>query len=185
MGDQNNLEGVDLEVVNRLNTAYRKVLVVGKEVFVPPIFSKRGRPFQFHVKQLRLLHFLGESNNNLSKACELAGVSKNFATRFLKSNEYREFAVECIQDQAVQDGWTARRVVVEIDRIYQGEKKPSEEQMDALKMMKDIVYPKKGGGEGSAGGVTVNLNFPVLPPGVQKELKDLADKAASIDVEAA
>jgi hypothetical protein len=107
------LEPPDAEIVSRLNTAYRKVLVVGNDVFVPPIFSHRSRPYQFNIKQLRLLHFLGQGNNDLARACEQAGVGITYAKNFLKSRDYKQFASEAVQDQAVQDGWTPRRVVLE------------------------------------------------------------------------
>lgn len=177
------IEGPDAEIVNRLNTAYRKVMTVGPTVFVPPIYSAHRRPFQFHVKQLRLLHHLTELND-LDAACEKAGVSKAFAKKFLKSPDYLEFAAEAVMDQAIHDGWTAKRIVVELDRIYRGEHRIGDTQMDALKMLRDIVVPKKIDGA-SLGGVTVNLNFPVLPQNVQDRLKALADEAAIIDAEAA
>jgi hypothetical protein len=178
------LEGSDSEIAARLNTAYRKVLVVGKEVFVPPIYSSRRAPYQFHVKQLRLLHHLADGKS-FDDACKEAEIGPAKARKFLRSDDYKEFAAEAIHDQAIQDGWTPRRVVVEIDHIYQGKKRVSEEQMDALKMMKDIIIPKKHDMVGSAGGVVVNLNFPVLPPDVSARLKALADEAATINVDAA
>ncbi len=173
------LEGIDSEIVNRINTAFRKVLVIGKNVYVPPVYSARRRPYQFHIRQLRFLHFLAQTND-LEKACLETPCSTSFARKFLKSKEYIEFAAEAINDQAIQDGWTARRVVVEVDRIFQGEKRISDMQMDALKMMKDLVVPKKHEVTGNAGGVTVNLNFPVMPAHVQERLKALADEAAII-----
>lgn len=179
------LEGIDQEIVNRLNTAYRKVLVVGKEVFVPPIYSHRERPYVFHVKQLRFLYYLSQNNGNVPKACELAGCSSKFAMRFLRSHDYRQFAAEAIEDQAIQDGWNARRVVVEYDQIYKGKKRVNETQLEALKELKTIVIPKTRDSAPAGPGLTLNLNFPVLPPDVQQELKNLADKAASIDVDAA
>lgn len=177
------LEGPDAELVARLNTAYRKVMVIGRSVFVPPIFSSRRAPFVFHLKQLRLLNQL-TLTTDLDEACKKAEVSRSFANKFLKSADYLQFAAESVMDQAIQDGWTPRRIVVELDAIYRGEKKHlAEEQIDALKMLKDIVLPKKHDGYNPAG-VTVNLNFPVLPPDVQAKLKVLADEAACIDVQA-
>lgn len=176
------LEPVDSEIVNRLNTAYRKVLIVGKDVFVPPIYSHRDRPYQFHVKQLRVLYYLAKNNNDLEKACLEANVPVPYAKRFLKSPDYKAFAREALQDQAIQDGWTVRRLMIEIDKVYQGEVKKDDVQMDALKMMKDIIVPKKMEAP-TAAGVTVNLNFPILPVEMQAKLKALADEAASIDVE--
>lgn len=160
-------------------------MVVGKDVFVPPIYSHRNRPYQFHIKELRFLYYLAQANNDIEKACAEAGVTVRFAKKFLKSKEYQSFALEAIEDQAVQDGWTPRRVILEIDRIYKGEKFPSEEQMDALKMMRDIVIPKQKAEAMGPGGVTVNLNFPALPADVQSKLKDIADQAASINSDAA
>lgn len=179
------LEGHDSELVSRLNTAYRKVLVVGKDIFVPPIYSHRDRPYQFNIRQVRFMHYLSESNS-VDKACELAEVSKSWALRFMKSTDYREFANDAVQDEAIQDGWTPRRIVLEIDSIYKGQRRVTEEQMDALKMMKDIVVPKQREiGTMGPGGVTVNLNFPALPPDVQSKLKEIADNAAIIDTHAA
>jgi hypothetical protein len=173
------LESADSDIVNKLNTAYRKVLVVGKDVFVPAVYSDRGRPFQFTLRELRFLNALWKTNNQLLKACEEAGVTERFARKFLKSRDYREFAVDIVNDEATANGWTQRRVVLEIDRIYSGQMQPSEEQLEALKMMKDIIVPKQraGSGEG-ASGVTVNLNFPALPVDVQTKLKEIADQAA-------
>ena len=179
------LDGPDSEIVNKLNTAYRKVLVVGNDVFVPPIFSRRNRPYQFHIKELRFLYHLSQTNNDLEKACKEAGVTVRYAKKFLKTQEYRDFALEAIEDQAIQDGWTPRRVIIEIDRIYKGEKIPSDAQLDALKMIRDIVIPKARADTGGPGGVTVNLNFPALPADVQSKLKDIADQAASIETDAA
>jgi hypothetical protein len=174
------LDGPDAEIVNKLNTAYRKVLVVGKDVFVPPIYSQRGRPYQFEIRQLRFLYHLAQTNNDIEKACEIAGVTLRYAKKFLKSHDYRQFAIEAVEDQAIHDGWTPRRIVLEIDRIYKGELRPSEEQIEALKMMKDIVVPKQRASEATGpGGVTVNLNFPALPADVQSKLKDIADQAAT------
>lgn len=177
------LEGPDAELVNRLNTAYRKVLSVGPTVFVPPIFSAHRRPYMFHVKQLRLMHQLTQTQD-FEEACEKAEVSKVFARKFLKSPDYLEFAAESIMDQAIHDGWTARRIVVELDRIYRGEHRIGDTQLDALKMLREIVAPRKHDGS-VTGGLTVNLNFPVLPEDVQVRLKALADEAAIINVEAA
>jgi hypothetical protein len=181
---QEQIEGPEAEIVARLNTAYRKVMVVGRSVFVPPIFSSRRAPFVFHMKQLKLLHQLTQTPD-LDEACKKAEVSRTFANKFLKSPEYKEFAADAVMDQAIQNGWTASRIVVELDAIYRGEKVKREEQLDALKMLKDIVIPKKHDGTAAIGGVTVNLNFPVLPVDVQAKLKSLADEAATIDVEAA
>lgn len=181
---QEQLEGNDAELVNRLNTAYRKIMVVGPSVFVPPIYSAHRRPFQFHVKQLRLLKELSESQD-LADACRKAEVSLAAAKKFLKSPDYLEFAAESIMDQAIHDGWTARRIVVELDRIYRGEHRVGDTQMDALKMLRDIVAPRKHDGSGPGAALTVNLNFPVLPEDVRTRLKALADEAAVINVEAA
>lgn len=178
------LDGVDSEIVNRLNTAYRKVLVVGKTIYVPPIYSARRGPYQFHAKQLRFLYHLTQVND-FPKACELTPCTTTYATRFLKSKDYREFAAEAINDQAIQDGWTPRRLVVEIDRIYQGEKTISGDQMDALRMMKDIVVPRARENTGNPGTVTVNLNFPVLSQEALTKLKEIGDREASIDAEQA
>ncbi len=178
------LEGTDSEIVNRINTAYRKILVVGKSVFVPPVYSVRRRPYEFHVKQLRFLHFLAQSND-FNKACEEAQCSPSYARKFLKSQDYQDFARETIADQAIQDGWNQRRVMVEIDRIYRGERVVTDTQLDALKMMKEIVVPKKHELTGNAGGMTLNLNFPVLPAHVQTRLKALADEAATIQTDVA
>lgn len=180
---QEQLEGPDAELVNRLNTAYRKVLVVGPSVFVPPIYSAHRRPFHFKVSELRLLHELTQTND-LAEACKKAEIGLARAKRFLKSPDYLELAAESIMDQAIHDGWTARRIVVELDRIYRGEHRIGDTQMDALKMLRDIVSPRKH--DGSVGsGLTVNLNFPVLPEDVRTRLKALADEAAVINVEAA
>ncbi len=174
------LEGPDSEIVAKLNTSYRKVLVVGKDVFVPPIYSTRARPYQFHIREIRFLYYLAQENNDFDKACALADVSPRFAKKFLKSNEYRQFALEAVEDQAIQEGRTPKRVVLEIDRMYKGERVVTDSQMDALKMMRDIVIPKtKDTGTVGPGGVTVNLNFPALPADVQSKLKDIADQAAS------
>lgn len=160
--------------------------MVGNDVFVPPIFSRRSRPYQFHIKELRFLYHLSQTNNDLEKACAESGVTVRYAKKFLKSQEYRDFALEAIEDQAIQDGWTPRRVIIEIDRIYKGEKIPSDAQLDALKMIRDIVIPKaRGEAIAGPGGVTVNLNFPALPADVQSKLKDIADQAATIESHAA
>lgn len=177
------LEGPDAELVNRLNTAYRKVLSIGPNVFVPPIFSAHRRPYVFHVSQLRLLNELTQTTD-LVEACKKAGIGLARAKRFLKSPDYLEFAAEAVMDQAVHDGWTARRIVIELDRIYRGEHRVADTQMDALKMLREIVAPRKHDGS-VTGGLTVNLNFPVLPEDVQSRLKALADEAAVIDVQAA
>lgn len=179
------LESHDSELVNRLNSAYRKVRVVGKDIFVPPIFSHRTRPYQFNIRQIRFMHYLSETND-IDKACELAEVTKPWATRFLKSSEYKDFANDAIQDEAIHDGWTPRRIILEIDSIYKGTRQVTDEQLDALKMMKDIIVPKqRDTGTMGPGGVTVNLNFPTLPADVQSKLKDIADNAAIIDTHAA
>lgn len=157
-------------------------MTVGTTVYVPPIFTRR-RPYQFHVKQLRFLHFF-EQSRDLEKACEEAGCTVAFAKKFLKSEDWREFAAEALQDQAIHDGWNPRRVIVELDAIYRGERMVSETQFDALKEMRQILMPRKAESAVS-GGVTVNLNFPVLPADVQARLKALADEAAVIDVDAA
>lgn len=138
----------------------------------------------FHVKQLRLLHQLTQTED-LEEACKKAEVSRPFAQKFLKSPDYLEFAAEAIMDQAIHDGWTARRIVVELDAIYNGAKIKRDDQMDALKMLRDIVVPRKQDGAAISGGLTVNLNFPVLSEDVRTRLKALADEAAVIDAEAA
>jgi hypothetical protein len=177
------LETEDFELAARLNTAYRKIRVVGKTVFVPPIYSSRRTPYEFKIHELRFLHHLNETND-FDKACDLAQISPSRAKNFLKSKDYKEFATEAIHDQAIQDGWTPRRVVVEFDRIYQGEKKLSDLQMDALKELRGLVVPKKLELSGNPGGLTVNLNFPVLPDDVKARLKALGDEAATIDTQA-
>lgn len=177
------LEGPDAELVNRLNTAYRKVLVVGRTVFVPPIYSAHRRPFQFKVQELRLLKELTETNN-LAEACKKAEIGPARAKRFLKSPDYLEFSTEAVMDQAIHDGWTSRRIVVELDKIYRGDAIKRDDQMDALKMLRDIVAPRRND-SGGVGALTVNLNFPVLPEDVRTRLKALADEAAVIDAEAA
>lgn len=159
-------------------------MVVGPAVFVPPIYSAHRRPFQFHVKQLRLLKELAEVKD-FDEACRKAEIGRAAAKKFLKSPDYLEFAAESIMDQAIHDGWTARRIVVELDRIYRGEHRVGDTQMDALKMLRDIVAPRKHDGSLAGAGLTVNLNFPVLSEDVQVRLKALADEAAVINVEAA
>lgn len=176
----NQLEGIDREIVSRLNTAYRKVLVVGKDVFVPPVFG-RSRPYQFQVRHLRFLYHLTQESD-FGKACERTPISQTAARKFLKSNEYKAFAREAMEDEAVHDGWTPRRVVVELDSIYRGTLMKRDDQMEALRMLKDIVLPKKQ--DGTPSGVTVNLNFPAVPAEVEAKLKAIADEAACIDVRA-
>lgn len=175
------LEGRDAELVARLNTACRKVMVIGRSVFVPPIYSSH-RPYVFKIKELRLMYQLTQTED-FKEACKKAEISETLARRFLKSSTYLAFAAEAINDQAIHDGWTPRRIVLELDAIYRGEKVKSDPQMDALKELRSIIMPKKS--EGIGGGVTVNLNFPVLSPDAQAKLKEIADREASIDVEAA
>lgn len=174
------LETTDSEIVNRLNTAYRKVKVVGKEVFVPPIYSRRSLPYRFHVKQLRFLYHLAQTND-LQKACKEAGVSESYARKFLKSNDYKAFAAEAVEDEAIHDGWTSRRVIVELNDIYAG-KVVSQPQFEALKELRQILVPRLKDSGVSHGSVTVNLNLPAYPPHIMAKLKDLADEAATIDI---
>lgn len=135
----------------------------------------------FPVKQLRLMYQLTQTAD-FDKACELANVGRASAKKFLKSPEYIEFASEAIMEQAIQDGWTPKRIVIELDRIYRGELRVGETQFDALKLLKEMVAPKKG--DGGPSGVTVNLNFGSLSPDLQAKLKSVADKEASLDTTA-
>jgi hypothetical protein len=173
----------DQEIFARLIPANRRVLTVGREVFVPPIFTRR-RPYQFPVRALRFLYHFGQSRD-FEKACELAECSKNFAKKFLKSQDWKDFAAEAIEDEAIHDGWTPRRVIIELDAIFRGERIVNDAQFEALKEMRQILMPKTRDGAAPASGVTVNLNFPVLPADMQSRLKALADEAATINVDAA
>lgn len=137
----------------------------------------------FPVKQLRLLYQLTQTSD-FDKACELADIGPAAARKFLKSPEYLEFAAEAVMDQAIADGWTPKRIVIELDRIYRGEMIVRETQFDALKELRNIVIPKKVEGGSGTSGVTVNLNFSALSPDLQAKLKTMADKDASIDTDA-
>jgi hypothetical protein len=185
VADPKQVEGpTDHEIFARLIPAHRRVLTVGNEVFVPPVFTRR-RPYQFPVRAIRFLYHFG-TTQDFAKACELAECSKNFVKKFLKSDDWKAFAAEAITDEAIADGWNPRRVVLELDAIFRGERVVNVTQLEALKEMRQILMPKTRENAGTGpSGVTVNLNFPVLPADVQARLKALADEAATIEVDAA
>lgn len=174
------LEGPDNEIVSRLNTAYRRCMVVGKEVFVPSVVTSRTQ-YSFKLQELRLHHFLKQTDD-LSKACEMAGIPEKRAKAFLKSRDYKAFAQEMADEEAIQAGWNPRRLVIEYDRIYKGEVLKNDTQMDALRNLKEIVIPNKRTPEIGSQTNNIFLQMPQLTPEVAAKLRAIADEAAEMPV---
>lgn len=174
---ENETDHPESEMVQWLNASFGQTLTVGKETIAPSIESP-DRLFSFNNRELRLMYHMSKAQTQ-EEAARLAGVSLIYAKKFFKSKQWVEFRDTAMRVQAVRNGWTAARIVFELDRIYKGHLRIGELQFDALKELRSIIYPRGTSRDGiPAQGININIQMPELTPAVQAKLKAIADESA-------
>lgn len=91
-----------MSIANKID-ADLKPLKCGDEVLYPPLVVG-GKAFHFDAPRIRFLYALQKSGGDLDVASEMAGVSIDFAKRFISSKKFKNFRREKLEVMAARSG---------------------------------------------------------------------------------
>lgn len=122
--------------------------------FTPQIFT-------FRPNEMRFLKEFGPETS-VADAAKKAGLTVEFADKFLRRKAVREFLHDRFQQIAIQEGWTAERWMVEGDQVWRGKKVVTREQLEIWKEFGARILPKtRAAGSADIGDkpqITININ---------------------------
>lgn len=134
----------------------RRNLRCREDVYVPLVFHK-GRFISFKHKYEVLLDAF-RPGVPLAKAAETAGMTEPQAMKFLRRKDIRRYFHDLSKQIAVRRSWP-ERWWVEVERVWSGEIRPSEEQMQALEWIGDRAAPKPSRNAAPAGPTKIEINI--------------------------
>lgn len=169
----------------------RKPALIGQTAIIPKLFEDDGdlrtawaTPDSTFRLSFAQLHFLKtfEDSQSLEKSCQAAHRSMDWGKDFLKKHQeaggylWEKTKIKQLATVATPD-WTKAKAVEGI----LGSWKPDKAQVECLKIVKDINYPKAS--------LTIQnntiLQMPVLTPDQEAAIRQFADQLAnSVDTEA-
>lgn len=169
----------------------RKPALVGQIAIIPKLFEDDGdlrttwaTPDSTYKLSFAQLHFLKtfEDTQNLEKSCESAHRSLDWGKTFLAKHQetggylWEKLKIKQISTVATPE-WTKAKAVEGV----MGTWKPDKAQVECLKLVKDINYPKAS--------FTIQNNTVLQMPSMSTEdeakIREFADRLAnSIDTEA-
>ncbi len=113
--------------------------------------------FTFRPNELRFLKEYGPETS-IEDAAKKAGLSVQFAEKMLRRKSVQEFLQDKFQQIAIQNGWTVERWFAEGDKVWQGKRFVTREQLDIWKEFGARILPKAR----SAGGGDANQDKPQI-----------------------
>lgn len=105
-------------------------------VFVPLGLS--GKMLKFSTWEFRVVRMLGEmkSVEDISKE---TGRPESQVRALMGSKRFREWYSDRLQTMAIGMGWTPDKVILELEKVWEGKSQKTKGQLEAMRMMKDIV----------------------------------------------
>ncbi len=179
------------ELLQHFSDGPTKPAIIGKTAIIPKLFENDGdlrtawaTPDSTYRLSFAQLHFLKtfEDTQSLEKSCIAAHRSLDWGTTFLKKHQeaggylWEKLKIKQLSTVATPD-WTKAKAVEGV----LGSWKPDKAQVECLKLVKDINYPKAS--------LTINQNntflqMPPMSPEEEKARRERADSFATVIVEA-
>lgn len=179
------------ELLQSFSDSTHKPAVIGDKAVIPKLFQDDGdlrtawaTPDSTFKLSFAQLHFLKtfEDSKNLEKACQAAHRSIDWGKNFLAKHQsaggylWERAKIKEISTVATPE-WTKAKAVEGV----MGTWKPDKAQVECLKLVKDINYPKAA--------LTIQnntiLQMPKMSPEDELRLREFADQmATAIEVEA-
>ena len=128
-------------MVKKMDIGCRRGIVHDDEVALPSIF-KKGKLYNFKVKELQLFHALMENGGDLGAACQYLECDISKAQAVLRKKEVRKFLEEIAEEYAIKQGITAPWCAKELFDVWTGKKEVSKVQMEAMKELMARTWPK-------------------------------------------
>ena len=110
------------------------------EVVLPSIFEG-GKLYNFKLNQLHFLDAL-TATGDLVEACKCVSWTPDTAKHFLSKPDVRAFLADRAKEIAIKRGMTTEWFLKSLYDVWNGDKKPTREQMDAIKEIGSRVSPK-------------------------------------------
>jgi hypothetical protein len=181
------------ELLQHFEDGARKPAIIGKTAIIPKLFEDDGdlrtawaTPDSTYRLSFAQLHFLKtfEDTQSLEKACVAAHRSIDWGRDFLVKHQsvggylWERAKIKQLSTVATPD-WTKAKAVEGV----MGTWKPDKAQVECLKLVKDINFPK------AALSITQNntfLQIPKMSPEEERAIREFADRQAKvIDVQEA
>ncbi len=126
----------ELTVESMLNQAG---LPENKKIFVDLVTQKKC--LELNAWEYRVMMGLSQMKT-VGEIAEINKLTEDQVLKVMKSKSFNDWFYDKMQLAAMESGWTHSKIFKELTDIWEGKKVPEKIQLDALRMIKDLVVDR-------------------------------------------